>query len=165
MRRVPTLVAAVATLWIGVSSSAFVHARGAAPPAARQSALPEGEGKAVVEERCSSCHGLDYVAPSRRTVRNWLETIDLMKSFGAEATDEQWTTITAYIVGNLAYLNANKAAADEFARLFGIDDKAAEAVVAYREKQGGFKTIDDLKKAPGLDAARIDALKDRLIVE
>jgi hypothetical protein len=34
---------------------------------------------------------------------------------------------------------------------------------AYRDQQGGLKTIDDLKKAPGLDAAKIDALKDRLL--
>lgn len=163
MTRTGVLLAAAASAWIGVTSIETTHARGAAPAA--QAGLPDGEGKAAVEKLCGLCHGLDYLAPSRRTVRNWLETIDLMKSFGAEATDEEWTTITAYIVGSLAYLNANKAAADEFARLFGIDDAAAEAVVAYREKQSGFKTIDDLKKAPGLDAARIDALKDRLIFE
>jgi competence protein ComEA len=165
MTRISVATAAAAAVWLGVTSSEVAHARTATPPPARQASLPDGEGKAVVEKLCGTCHGLDYVAPSRRTVRNWLETIELMKSFGAEATDEQWTTITNYLVASLAVLNANKAAADEFATLFRIDDKAAEAVVAYREKQGGFKTIDDLKKAPGLDAARIDALGDRLIVE
>jgi competence protein ComEA len=165
MKGLHVLLAAAAASWLAVTSIETADARAAAPAAARQSTLPDGEGKAVVEKLCSACHGLDYLAPSRRTVRSWLETIELMKSFGAEATDEQWTTITDYIVASLAYLNANKAAADEFARLFRIDDKAAEAVVAYRDKQGGFKTIDDLKKAPGLDAARIDALQERLIFE
>jgi competence protein ComEA len=164
MKRVPVLLMTAVASWLGVASIESVSARAAAPPAA-QAALPEGEGRAVVETMCSTCHGLEYLAPSRRTVRNWLETIELMKSFGAEATDEQWKTITDYIVASLAYLNANKAGADEFARLFRIDDKAAEAVVAYREKQGGFKTIDDLKKAPGLDAAGVDGLTDRLIFE
>jgi competence protein ComEA len=163
MNGIRVLLAAAAVTWLAVTSIESVHARAAAPAA--QSALPEGEGKAVVEKLCSTCHGLDYLAPSRRTVRNWVETIELMKSFGAEATDEQWKTITDYIVSTLAHLNANKGGADEFARLFRIDDKAAETVVAYREKQGGFKTIDDLKKAPGLDAARIDALTERLIFE
>jgi len=164
MRRVPVLLITAAASWLGVASIESASARAAAPPAA-QAALPEGEGRAVVEKMCGTCHGLEYLAPSRRTVRNWLETIELMKSFGAEATDEEWKTITDYIVDSLAYLNANKGGADEFARLFHIDDKAGEAVVAYREKQGGFKTIDDLKKAPGLDAAKIDALTDRLIFE
>ena len=47
--------------------------------------------------------------------------------------------------------------------MFGVNEAVAKDVVAYRDKQGGFKTIDDLKKAPGLDAAKIDALKDRLL--
>ena len=138
------------------------YARGLAT-AARQASLPEGEGRDVGEQLFRTCHGLGLRAPSRRDVRNWLETVELMKSFGAEATDEQWQTITDYIVASLAVLNANKAASDEFARLLRIDDKTAQGVVAYREQQGGFKTVDDLKKAPGLDAARIDALQDRLI--
>lgn len=165
MKRVPFVIAAAAASWLCVTSIETAHARAVAPAPARQSSLPDGEGKAVVEKLCSACHGLEYLVPSRRTVRNWLEVIELMKSFGAEATDEQWKTITDYIVGSLAHLNANKAGSDEFARLFRIDEKAAEAVVAYREKQGGFKTVDDLKKAPGLDAASIDALGDRLIFE
>lgn len=164
MRRVPALLGAAAACWLGAAwiAATPVHA---AAPAPAQAGLPEGEGRAVVEKICSTCHGLEYLVPSRRSVRNWVETIELMKSFGAEATDEQWKTITDYIVDRLAVLNANKAAGDEFARLFHIDDKAAEAVVQYRDKQGGFKTVDDVKKAPGLDAARVDALGDRLIVE
>jgi competence protein ComEA len=165
MRRVPVLLAAAAASWLGITPIAVAHARVAAAAPARQSSLPDGQGKEVVEKLCSTCHGLEYLAPSRRTVRNWLETIDLMKSFGAEATDEQWKTITDYIVDSLAYLHANKGSADEFAMLFRIDDKAAQAVVEYREKQGGFKAVDDLKKAPGLDGARIDVLKDRFIFE
>jgi len=147
-----------------VAASELAHARGA-PAAARQAGLPDGEGRAVVEKLCITCHGLDYIAPSQRTVRNWLETIELMKSFGAEATDEQWKTVTDYLVGYVAYLQANKATADEFAMLFRIDDKAAQGVVSYREKQGGFKTVDDLKKAPGLDGARVDALQARLLFD
>ena len=127
--------------------------------------LRDGEGKALVEKLCTTCHGLDYVWPSQRTVQVWLETIDLMRGYGAEATDEQWKTVTDYIIGNLAYLQVNKAAAAEFGMLFGIDEQAAQGVVAYRETQGGFKTIDDLRKAPGLEAARIDALAARLIFE
>ncbi len=164
MRRAAILLAPAAAFWLGAASIDTAHARAAAP-APVQAALPEGEGRAVVEKLCSTCHGLEYVAPSQRSVRNWLETIDLMKSFGAEATDEQWTTITGYIIGTLAVLNVNKGAAEEFGLLFGITETAAQGVVAYRDKQGGFKTIDDLKKAPGLDAARVDALEERLIVE
>jgi DNA uptake protein ComE-like DNA-binding protein len=165
MTRVPRLIAVAAAAWLAAFLVEGAHARPAAPPPAQASSLPDGPGKEVVEKLCSACHGLEYLVPSRRTVRNWVETIEVMKSFGAEATDEQWKTITDYIVDGLAYLNANKGGSDEFVRLFHIDEKAAEAVVAYREQQSGFKTPDDLKKAPGLDPARIDALQDRLIFE
>ena len=33
---------------------------------------------------------------------------------------------------------------------------------AYREKHGKFKTLDDLKKVPGVDAKKLDAKKDRI---
>ena len=38
----------------------------------------------------------------------------------------------------------------------------AAAVIAYRTKNGPFKSIEDLKKVPGIDAAKIEAKKDRL---
>jgi competence protein ComEA len=143
------------------------HARGA-PPLPRQAsepALPEGAGRAVVEKVCTMCHGLDYLVPSSRTVQVWRDTIDLMRSYGAEATDEQWKTVTDYIIVNLAHLHVNKATAEEIGMIFEVGEQIAQGVVAYRDTQGGFKTIDDLKKAPDLDAAKVDALKPRLIFE
>jgi competence protein ComEA len=86
-----------------------------------------------------------------------------MKDFGATATDEQWKTVSDYLVTYLALVEMNKAEAAHLQLVFGIDEAAAKDVIAYRDKQGGFKTSDDLKKAPGLDAAKIDGLKERLI--
>jgi len=40
--------------------------------------------------------------------------------------------------------------------------KEAAALLAYRDKVGGFKTIDDIKKAPGIDFKKIEAAKDRI---
>ena len=39
----------------------------------------------------------------------------------------------------------------------------AAALIAHREKNGKFKSIADLKKIPGIDAAKFDAKKDRLV--
>jgi competence protein ComEA len=123
--------------------------------------LPDAPGKAVVERICLGCHGADVVV-LERSVPVWRETLELMKGFGAVATDDEWKTIHAYVLSNLASLHANRAPADEFAAVFLIDEAAAAGVVAYREKAGGFKTIDDLKKAPGLDAAAVEAAKNRI---
>jgi competence protein ComEA len=41
----------------------------------------------------------------------------------------------------------------------------AALIIQYRDKNGGFKSIEDLKKVPGVDAAKIEARKDRLIFQ
>ena len=38
----------------------------------------------------------------------------------------------------------------------------AAAIVRYRAEHGDFKSVEDLKKVPGVDAAKIEARKDRL---
>jgi len=39
----------------------------------------------------------------------------------------------------------------------------AAAIIQYRTDHGDFKTIDDLKKVPGLDFKKIEAKKDLLV--
>jgi len=41
----------------------------------------------------------------------------------------------------------------------------ATAIIEYRTKNGPFKSIDDLKKVPGIDVVKIEAKKDRLVFE
>jgi competence protein ComEA len=127
--------------------------------------LPEAPGKAVVVMVCTSCHDSSIMTDAPRTVESWVDVMYLMKDFGATFTDEQWKTVTDYLVKNLALLDVNKAEAAHVELVFDVSDTVAADVIAYRDKQGGFKTVDDLKKAPGLDAAKIDALKERLVIK
>ena len=150
----------VAVAVVAASSLSFAAAPpGQAPP----DKLPEAPGKAVLTRMCTACHGTDVITDAPRTVPSWVDTVLSMKDFGAEGTEEDWKAVTDYIIVNLAYLEVNKATAAEIASVLGVSEKVAEGVVAYREKQGSFKTIDDLKRAPDLDAARIDALAPRLM--
>jgi DNA uptake protein ComE-like DNA-binding protein len=36
-------------------------------------------------------------------------------------------------------------------------------IASHRDKQGGLKTIEDLKRVPDLDAAKVDALAPPLV--
>ncbi|OFW05017.1 MAG: hypothetical protein A3I61_19090 [Acidobacteria bacterium RIFCSPLOWO2_02_FULL_68_18] len=138
-------------------------AHAAAPAGAAQvTELPDAPGKALVEQVCATCHGVDLLVPTTRTVTQWRDTIGAMKTAGAKASDEEWKTITGYIMGNLAYLNVNKATSEEMRLVLDISDTLAQAVVAHRDGQGGFKTLDDMKKVPELDSQRVDALAARL---
>ena len=125
--------------------------------------LPQGKGKDVVESVCGACHGTDLVASRRATKEGWSYLVDDMVSRGASATNEQITTIVDYLAKNLAQVNVNKGKSEEIASVLEITSAQAEAIVKYRTEHGDFKAFDDLKKVPGLESAKLDAKKDRLV--
>lgn len=73
---------------------------GAALPAASQSwsDLPEGEGKRVVVEACSSCHGMIRVPKAAgRTRAEWRRTVLNMIGRGAMVYPEEIDAISSYL--------------------------------------------------------------------
>jgi competence protein ComEA len=132
-------------------------------PMAQAQDLPDGKGKDVLESVCGACHGTDLVAARRATKQGWSYIVDDMVSRGASATNEQIATIVEYLGKNLGQVNVNKGAADEISTVLEITSAQAEAIVKYRMEHGDFKTFDDLKKVPGLESAKLDAKKDRLV--
>ena len=125
--------------------------------------LPEGKGKDVLESVCGACHGTDLVASRRATKQGWSYIVDDMVSRGASATNEQIATINEYLAKNLGQVNVNKGPSEEIASVLEITSAQADAIVKYRTDHGDFKTVDDLKKVPGLESARLDAKKDRVV--
>jgi len=51
----------------------------------------------------------------------------------------------------------------QLAALLDISQDDAKAIIAYRDKIKGFKSIDEMKQVPGVDAKKIDAKKDNLV--
>ena len=60
-------------------------------------------------------------------------------------------------------IQANTAAAIELESGLSLRRSQAAAIIAYRTKNGKFKSIEDLKKVPGVDADKIEAKKDRIV--
>ena len=56
----------------------------------------------------------------------------------------------------------NKASAIELESGLSLRRSQAAAVLAYRAKNGNFKSLDDLKKVPLIDAEKIEEKKDRI---
>jgi competence protein ComEA len=131
-------------------------------PLAQAQDLPEGKGKDVLEQVCGACHGTDLVASRRATKQGWSYIVDDMVSRGASATNEQIQTINDYLAKNLGQVNVNKGPSTEIASVLEITGAQADAIVKYRMDHGDFKTIDDLKKVPGLETAKLDSKKDRV---
>jgi competence protein ComEA len=45
----------------------------------------------------------------------------------------------------------------------GLTSKEAEGIVAYREKNRDFKSVDDVKKVPEVNTAKVDAKKNLVV--
>ena len=59
-------------------------------------------------------------------------------------------------------LNINTASTIDMESALSLLRSQAALIVAYRDKNGKFKSLDDLKKVPGLDFSKIEAKKDRI---
>jgi competence protein ComEA len=122
--------------------------------------LPDGPGKSDLKTVCTKCHDLNQVVARRRTAVDWSMTVDKMITQGAEATDAQFSAILDYLIVNFRKpINVNQASAKSLEDELEITTKEAEAIVAYREKNAAFESLDDLKKVPGLDPQKVDAAK------
>jgi competence protein ComEA len=86
-----------------------------------------------------------------------------MVSLGASGAGEQMEAVMRVLMRTLTRVNVNTAPAAQLPLILDISDATAKAVVKYRSEHGNFKTLDDLKKVPGINAARLDARKDRVV--
>jgi cytochrome c5 len=59
--------------------------------------LPEGEGKKLVEERCTSCHDLKPVVSLKQSQGAWKELVVKMVGFGAQLDDKEVDVATEYL--------------------------------------------------------------------
>ena len=105
---------------------------------------------------------------SRRQDRDgWRATLNKMVAFGTRGTDQEFALILDYLATHfpaeqLPPVNVNKAAAIELESRLSLRRSQAAAIIAYRTKHGKFKSIEDLKQVPGVDAEKIEAKKDRI---
>ncbi|MBK6798935.1 MAG: helix-hairpin-helix domain-containing protein [Acidobacteria bacterium] len=93
-----------------------------------------------------------------------------MLDFGAKATDQERDAVINYLVKNfpaedVPKININKATAVELESGLSLKRSQATAIIQYRTQNGNFKTIEDLKKVPGVDLEKIEAKKDRIVFE
>ncbi|ALS00848.1 comEA protein [Enterococcus silesiacus] len=63
---------------------------------------------------------------------------------------------------NLSKINLNKASENELQSLPGIGQKKAQEIIRYREENGGFKSIEDLKNISGFGEKTFEKLKDSI---
>ena len=155
--RVLTVVAGLA--WLASMQGAFSVS---AAQVAVDDGLPAGEGKETVLRVCGDCHGVDLVSSQYRRRGEWSNLVEDMAGRGGNATPDDVQTIINYGFTHFGLVNVNKAPEADLTKVLQLTPEEAKAVVEFRTK-GEFKTVDDLKKVPGLDAAKVDEQKDHIV--
>jgi competence protein ComEA len=139
----------------------------AASAAAALAQLPDGPGKAETQKLCSQCHELERSISLRQDRAGWQATVDKMVSLGAQASDHDIAAVVDYLAAHfpadeLPRVNINKAPSIELESRLSLKRSEAAALIAWRTKNGPFHSLEDLKKVPGIDFAKLEARKDRI---
>lgn len=135
--------------------------------ASARAQLPDGPGKEQVQRICKQCHELERSIAPRLNREGWKGTIDKMITLGAQGSDEDFELILDYLSKNypaeaVPKINVNRATAIQLESGLTLRRSQSAAIIAYRTKHGPFKSIEDLKRVPGIDAEKIQAKKDRM---
>ncbi len=62
-------------------------------------------------------------------------------------------------------ININKASKEELKQLSGVGDSVAQAIIDYRQKNGKFNTIEDIKKVPGIGESKFSNIQKMISVK
>ncbi len=147
--------------------------------ASDENTLPPGEGQAIVQQKCASCHALKVVTGKRASRQQWSTIVEQMITRGADVSDDEIDTLLDYLAKNFGpatgqtgaekghdrtgQVNVNTASASELAAALELTVAESTSIVSYRERNGNFKEWRDLTKVPGIDAKKIESNKDRLV--
>jgi len=130
--------------------------------------LPEGPGREETERLCKNCHELGRSVSRRQDRDGWQTTLTKMVALGTRGTDQEFALILDYLAEHfpaeeLPPVNVNEAAAIELESRLSLRRSQAAALIAHRARNGKFKSLEDLKKVPGVDARKIEVKKDRIV--
>ncbi len=130
--------------------------------------FPAGDGRDTTLRLCTKCHSPTVILATGRDRDGWEAIISKMVTLGAVGTDEDFTQIADYLTASfppvaVEKVNINKATSAEIATALGISGDDAKPIISYRDKAGSFKSLDDVKKVPGVDLKNLNARKDRIL--
>lgn len=95
-------------------------------------------------------HELVYIGNKNDISQGTLQTITPQNSSTSNTTQSM--------------ININSATSDELKTLNGIGDAKAKSIVEYRDKNGGFKSIEDIKNVDGIGDKMFEKIKDSITI-
>ena len=76
-----------------------------------------------------------------------------------------WMLLPILALAKTGLVNLNTATEADFQTISGIGQKRAQDIIAYREANGKFKSVDDLKNVTGIGAKTLEKLKEYVTVD
>jgi cytochrome c5 len=90
-------------------------------------ALPEGEGKTLLEQACAGCHSLKPLTDLKQNQGAWRALVVKMVGYGAKLDDKEVNVLTAYLTEH-----------------FGPDNSAAPVKPASSEEKVAMRYIEGI---------------------
>lgn len=82
---------------------------------------------------------------------------------GKESTNENPISDVSKSQGTSnSIVNINTATLEELKTLNGVGDSKAKSIIEYREQNGGFKSIDDIKNVTGIGEKMFERIKEQI---
>jgi competence ComEA-like helix-hairpin-helix protein len=129
--------------------------------------LPDGPGKPAVIKMCIDCHDTGNFRKARLNAEEWADSVADMMQRGAQGTPAEVEAVVAYLdkfFGKGAPVRINTAPFAELRVVLGLSVADVRALLEYRDKNGPFKAFEDLAKIPGIDAAKLSAVKTKILL-
>jgi competence ComEA-like helix-hairpin-helix protein len=118
-------------------------------------------GEEVFLNRCSNCHGTERALVAPRTRKGWEGVLAEMTNMGAQLEPGEQEAILAFLTERHGLVNVNTANAEELVGL-GLSKKDADTIGTYRTEHGPFADFAALRRVPGLDVDRLNAVRERM---
>jgi competence ComEA-like helix-hairpin-helix protein len=127
-----------------------------------QQASGPQSGEEVFLSRCSTCHAPERALVAPRTRKGWQNVLaEMVNNNGAQLETGEPETILAFLTERHGLVNVNDASSEEIVAV-GLSKKDADTIVSYRTEHGPFADFAALRKVPGLDLERLDAVRERV---
>jgi competence protein ComEA len=135
--------------------------------AAAAQQIPDAPGRAEMEKMCKGCHEVARAVSPRQDRAGWNQTMAKMAAFGMKSGDKDYALVLDYLASSfppedIPRINVNTATAIQLESGLSLRRSQAKAMIEWREKNGEFKSLDDLEKVPGIDIDKLKEKKDRI---
>ena len=85
---------------------------------------------------------------------------ELQKVNGEEVVLEDVTVKTPELIKQVPLIDLNEAGVEKLEKLPGVGPVLAERIVKYRNREGGFASVDELNEVSGIGPAKLKQIKE-----